>query len=257
MRRRRVLATLVAASMAGCTAPQSDTNPAGSATAKGPSSLAELGMSATICETTPTVDPGIYAIDAPATATGWDGVDVPDRYGDLDDGVVVGIERGDAVRAYPLSVVWHHEAVNDDLSGPLLVTYCPICRSAMVAERRVDGEAATFEVTGELWRPPGERTDASQNDGRTFGIDRENATRTEVLNSENLVLVDDTTESYWSQILAQAICGLLTGERLEQVPTSVSTWPEWREPHPATDVLLSPPHSGTGRPDGTVEEFPR
>ncbi|MFB6235922.1 MAG: DUF3179 domain-containing (seleno)protein [Halopenitus sp.] len=254
MRRRRVLATLVAAATAGCAAPQADGNHTGSTPTTADRSLAELGRPSTICETEPMADPGIYAIDAPATAPDWNGVDVDDRYGTLDDDtVVIGVERDGAARAYPLPIVWYHEVVNDALGGPLLVTYCPICRSAMVAERRVAGEPATFEVTGKLWVPPEIQSRASEGDGRTFGVDADTANKTEIRNSGNVVLVDDLTGSYWSQILAQAICGPQEGERLTAVPASVRTWREWRETHPDTDVLLPPPQSGTIRPadDGT------
>lgn len=246
MRRRQVLATVCAAGVAGCTAPQADANDSGNTGETEDRSLAEQGYPATICETDPKADPGIYAIDAPATAPDWSGIEIDDTYGELDgDSVVIGIERDDAARAYPLSVVRHHEAINDALGGPLLVTYCSICRSAMVAERRVDGTPATFSVTGELWQPPEIRTRASETDGRTVGVDAESAERTDVRNAGNLVLVDDATGSYWSQILAQAICGPKEGERLEPVPASIRTWGEWRERRPDTAVLLPPPHSGT------------
>lgn len=249
MRRRQLLATIGAAGLAGCTAPQADPSSSGSTPTEDSSSLAELGIPPTICETEPMADPGMYATDAPATAPDWNGVDVDDRYGDLaDDTVVIGVERDGAARAYPLPVVWHHEVINDALGGPLLVTYCPICRSAVVAERRVAGDPATFEGTGELWVPPEIRSRASEDDGRTFGVDTDTAKKTEIRNSGNVVLVDDVTGSYWSQILAQAICGPQEGERLTAVPASIGTWREWRETHPDTDVLLPPPHSGTVRP---------
>lgn len=213
MRRRQVLTAIGAAGLAGCAAPRADTNSSGSTPATDGPSLAELRTPATICETEPMADPGIYAIDAPATAPDWSGVDAADRYGDLAaDTVVIGVERDGAARAYPLSVVRYHEVVNDALGGPLLVTYCPICRSAMVAERRVDGKPATFEVTGKLWMPPEIRSRASENDGRPSGVDTENASKIEVRNSGNVVLVDDATGSYWSQILARTICGPLEGE---------------------------------------------
>lgn len=246
MRRRRLLATLVATSVAGCMAPSADEHGQETTTKPGGASLAEYGFPATICETDPMADPGIYAVDAPATAPDWSDVEIPDKYGRLDaDSVVIGIERDDSARAYPLSIVWHHEAVNDTLVGPVLVTYCPICRSAMVAERMVEGEPTVFEVTGELWQPPEIRSRASENDNRTFGVDTETAEKAEVRNSGNLVLVDNATGSYWSQLLAQAICGPLEGERLEPIPASVGTWREWQETHPETDVLLPPPYSET------------
>ncbi len=72
-------------------------------------------------------------------------------------------------RAYPLSVLWHHEIVNDTHGGPLVVTYCSICRSGLVADRRVRDEPTTFRVSGQLWRPPDRAISASEQAGRTFG----------------------------------------------------------------------------------------
>lgn len=166
----------------------------------------------------------IPAIVDPVFADDWSGfeADVRDQFGEqrtieprlTDTDVIVGIVREGEARAYPLSVLNWHEIVNDELGGPLLVTYCPLCRSAVVAERRVDGEPAQFGVSGLLFR---------------------NA----------LVMYDEATDSQWSQILAQAINGQLTGERLEIVPSTLTTLGEWRESHPETVVLRPPPESDT------------
>ena len=61
----------------------------------------------------------------------------------------------------------------------------------------------------------------------------------------DLVLYDEATGSLWSQLLATAIRGPATGQTLELVPASLSTWGEWREAHPETKVLLPPPGSVT------------
>ena len=64
------------------------------------------------------------------------------------------------------------------------------------------------------------------------------------------MLADEQSGSYWSQLLARAICGPLEGTGLEILPSTVTTWGEWRRSHPETDVLLPPPYSGvddTGR----------
>ncbi len=137
------------------------------------------------------------------------------------DDLVVGISREQEARAYPLRILNWHEIVNDELGGPLLITYCPLCRSAIVAERRAGGEETRFGVSGLLFR---------------------NA----------LVMYDEATESRWSQILSQAIQGELTGERLEILPSALTTWGEWQESHPETVVLRPPPDSSTiSRGSGT------
>jgi predicted alpha/beta hydrolase len=66
---------------------------------------------------------------------------------------------------------------------------------------------------------------------------------TEVLSAVNLLNVGNATGSYWSQILAQAICGARTGTELEILPSTVARWREWRRQHPKTANLLPPPAS--------------
>jgi len=131
-----------------------------------------------------------------------------------DDERVVGVARAGEARAYPLRVLNWHEVVNDRLGGPLLVTYCPLCRTALAARRRVDGEVTRFGVSGLLFR-------------------------------NDLVMYDGATGSHWSQLLATAIQGPMTGEALDLVPSTLTTLGEWRETHPDTVVLRPPPESGT------------
>jgi hypothetical protein len=46
--------------------------------------------------------------------------------------------------------MWH-EIVNDMVGGvPIAVTYCPLCNSALVFDRRVAGDTLAFGVTGKL-----------------------------------------------------------------------------------------------------------
>ena len=87
---------------------------------------------------------------------------------------------GDA-RAYPLEVLTRHEIVNDVVGEiPVAVTFCPLCNSALVYDRRVDGETLRFGVTGNL------------------------------LNSD-LIMWDDATESWWQQLTGYAIVGEYSG----------------------------------------------
>ncbi|RDZ55536.1 hypothetical protein DEQ92_00600 [Haloferax sp. Atlit-6N] len=158
----------------------------------------------------------IPAITAPVFAADWSGFDEVDAT--LDDGdEVVGVELDGVARAYPLAVLNWHEIVNDDFDGrPVVVTYCPLCGSAVVADRLAGGEPTYFGVSGLLWM-------------------------------SDLVMYDDRTNSLWSQVLATAIRGELTGETLSLLPSTISTWGEWRAAHPETEVLVPPPVSGTIR----------
>ncbi|WP_433623935.1 DUF3179 domain-containing (seleno)protein [Halomicrococcus sp. NG-SE-24] len=207
--------------------------------------LASRGIPATICEEEPAG--GIDAIVDPLFAADWSSYDVDAAYGGgrlSPDDVVVGIETDRAARAYPLTVLDRHEVVNDAFGGPLLVTYCPICRSGVVAERVVDGEPTAFSVTGLLWQPPGVRAAARNQSGDAFGASSDDPDAS-LRNSGNLVMRDEATGSYWSQLLARAICGPRTGDELAIRASTVATWEEWRTSHSTTDVLVPPPHSGT------------
>lgn len=79
--------------------------------------------------------------ETPAAARSWLGPQGP----------VVVVRVGNDVRAYPSAILLWHEVVNDMVGGrPLLVTFCPLCNTAMAYERRVGRAAHTFEVSGEL-----------------------------------------------------------------------------------------------------------
>jgi len=192
----------------------------------------------------------IPAIVDPAFARDWSGLEITASAAPLRESVeprlsegspVVGVEREDRARAYPLSVLNWHEAVNDRLEGPLLVTYCPLCGSGVAAERTVDGAGAGSGGSGSG------ATGASKSEEAVFGVSGR-------LWRENLVLYDRATGSLWSQLLGRAIRGPRTGERLRLLPSRLTTWGEWREGHPDTEVLLPPPRSNTVRgPDATFD----
>jgi len=168
----------------------------------------------------------IPAIVDPAFGPDWRGLDAGDRAPTLPgDAPVLGVERDGRARAYPLRVLNHHEVVNDTFAGPIAVTYCVLCGSGVVFERRVTGEPTRFGVSGKLWR-------------------------------SDLVMYDALTDSLWSQLAATAIRGARTGDRLEVLPSTLTTWDEWRATHPDTRVLLPPPRSGTmGEYDRSFDYF--
>jgi hypothetical protein len=276
--RRAYLAGTVAgaAGLAGCGSPAGRA-PTETSTATDRRPLARRGSPSDICERD-VVDVDIVAISEPAYGE--------PRFDD--DHVVVGIERDGHARAYPLSVLAQHEVVNDvfptetgdredgtigddgeareqsadadggggadgtdgtDAGTPLLVTYCPSCNSGMVAERRLDGEPTRFGVAGQVWAPPGEEFQESEAADRVFGVDR-NDPDAAVGNYGALVLYDAATGSYWSQLLARAICGPARGASLSIVPSTTARWGAWRREHPDTKVLQPFPDSAVSNPPG-------
>ncbi len=169
----------------------------------------------------------IPAIVEPTFGTDWSDLEADaDTETTLpDDAPVVGVRRAGEARAYPLRILNWHEIVNDEFEIPIAVTYCVLCGSAVVVERTVESEPTAFGVSGALWR-------------------------------NDLVMYDEATESLWSQLLATAIRGDRTGDRLRILPSSLTTWGDWTEDNPETRVLLPPPESNTVRgPDAAYDYY--
>jgi hypothetical protein len=58
---------------------------------------------------------------------------------------VIGLTIGDESRAYPLRILMWHEIVNDVVVGvPVAVTFCPLCNTGIVFDRRLDGQVLAF-----------------------------------------------------------------------------------------------------------------
>jgi len=158
--------------------------------------------------------------------------------GDPEDDVIAvtvdagsGADTGTVARAYPVRYLHYHEIVNDRLGGvPIAVTWCPLCGSAVVYDRRVDATEATDG-------PATEAPDASDaNDGEqplTFGVSGK-------LAADDLVMYDRETDSEWKQSLGEAIAGPLAGTELDVLPASLTTWERFRDDNPEGDVLARP-----------------
>ncbi len=143
---------------------------------------------------------GIPALDAPphvpAAEAPWPA-----------DATVIGIAQGGEARAYPVPLLVWHELVNDTLGGePILVSYCPLCGTGIVFDRRVAGKERRFGVSGLLYR-------------------------------SDLLMFDRESESLWSQISAEAVTGPLAGERLRLARSRMLPLADWIALHPETTVL--------------------
>jgi len=143
-----------------------------------------------------------------------------DYPGDPDDEVVA-VDLGGTARAYPLRYLHYHEIVNDAVPAgdgdavPIAVTWCPLCGSAVVYDRRVagGGEAGTRTVA--------------------FGVSGK-------LADDDLVMYDRETGSEWKQSRGECIAGELAGTGLAVLPAAVTTWARFREAHPDGEALAAP-----------------
>ena len=83
---------------------------------------------------------GIPAVDEPRYTSTEDAGEWLDP-----DEPVIAVEIDGEARAYPLQILIWHEIANDSLGGtPIAVTFCPLCNSAIVFDRRLDGEVLDF-----------------------------------------------------------------------------------------------------------------
>jgi hypothetical protein len=120
---------------------------------------------------------------------------------------VIMLEIGGKARAYPLAILIWHEVVNDVLMGePVLVTYCPLCNSAIVFSREVNDEVLTFGVSGNL-------------------------------RNSDLIMWDRQTQSWWQQFSGEAIVGMYTGTRLEIIPSILTSFGDFSVRYPEGEVL--------------------
>ena len=148
----------------------------------------------------------IPSVDEPSFGTEY--------FGDADDLVIV--VEASPPRAYPIRILHYHEIVNDELqtgtgesetgTEPVAVTWCPLCGSAIVYDRRVEGRTLTFGVSGKLA-------------------------------DDDLVMYDRETGSEWKQSLGECFAGKLAGTRLSVRPASMVTWRTFRDEHPEGVVL--------------------
>lgn len=147
---------------------------------------------------------GIPSIDNPKF------VDYADErvLGMADSAPVIGVVINGKARAYPLAILTWHEIVNDNLGGiPITVTYCPLCNSSIVFDRRLGGRILDFGTTGKLRR-------------------------------SDMVMYDRQTETWWQQFLGRGIVGELTDKQLKMIPSRLESFANFKARAPKGQVLI-------------------
>jgi hypothetical protein len=156
---------------------------------------------------------GIPPVDAPVLTT----VSEAAEWIEAREPVVELVVNGQA-RAYPLQILVWHEIVNDELAGvPVAVTFCPLCYTAVVFDRRLDGKTYDFGTTGNL-------------------------------RHSDLVMYDRQTETWWQQFAGEGIVGELAGRRLTTLPARIVSFGDFAARHPDAEVLSR--DTGFDRPYG-------
>lgn len=122
-----------------------------------------------------------------------------DIAGDI-DGMVVSV--GDTTKFYPFNIMVWHEIVNDVVGNKsLVVTFCPLCGSAIVFDTKDQ-----FGVSGKLYE-------------------------------SNLLMYDKNTESLWSQSIGTALVGDRTGEKLTIYNSQLMSFQNFKIKWPDGQVL--------------------
>lgn len=120
---------------------------------------------------------------------------------------VIALEIGGIARAYPIQILIWHEIANDIISDtPVSVTFCPLCYSAIVFNRRLNDKVYEFGVSG-------------------------------ILRHSDMIMFDRQTETLWQQFSGEAIVGDLTGEQLRILPSRLISFQQFRSSYPNAPVL--------------------
>lgn len=119
----------------------------------------------------------------------------------------ISVTIGGLSRFYPLRILTSHEIVNDIVNGvPYSVTYCPLCNTGVVFDRRVEDQQLRFGVSG-------------------------------LLRNSDLVMWDSATVSLWQQITGEGIVGEFAGVELEVIPSAMLRWADFRDAFADGEVL--------------------
>jgi hypothetical protein len=117
---------------------------------------------------------------------------------------------GQPPRAYPVRYLMWHEIVNDQAGDvPIAVTFCPLCNSGLIFDRRFNGHVLEFGVSG-------------------------------MLRYSDMVMFDRQTESWWQQFQGRAIVGELLGVELTPLPALLESWAGYRARNPDGLVMAEP-----------------
>ena len=121
--------------------------------------------------------------------------------------MVLGVVINGEARAYPQAILWWHEIINDVLGGkPITVSFCPLTGSGLVYDPTIAAQLHNFGVSGLLF-------------------------------DNNLILFDRQTDTLWSQMRIEGICGPQTSTSPKLLPVVQSTWGAWKALYPDTTVV--------------------
>jgi len=144
---------------------------------------------------------GIPSIDKPKF------IDIKDVHYLRDEDIIIGLNHNGIQKAYPTRILVWHEIANDTIDTlNVAVTYCPLCGTAMVFDREIEGKLRSFGVSGLLYQ-------------------------------SDVLMYDRETNSLWSQLAMKSISGKSVGSELKWLPSQHLTWKAWKTKYPNSKVL--------------------
>jgi hypothetical protein len=121
---------------------------------------------------------------------------------------VIGVVHNNIAVAYPMEVVIPRHIINDFIDNTaIVVSYCAICRSALVFSAQIDHLNLYFQVSA-VWR-------------------------------RNMVMIDTQTKSIWQQATGECIYGELKGKKLRLLSGVNTNWSFWVNKYPNSEYALT------------------
>ena len=128
------------------------------------------------------------------------------------------VDHKGVAKGYPLQILIWHEIVNDHVAGlPVAVTFCPLCNSALVFDRRIKNNTLTMAVTG-------------------------------LLRNSDMIMWDRQTESWWQQLTGKGIVGHYNNATLTMLPSPSVSFAFFAKHYPKGLILSK--NTGFERPYG-------
>jgi hypothetical protein len=124
---------------------------------------------------------------------------------------VIEISYNGESKAYPLSLLTMFELSNDSIGGEqVMITYCPMCNSAMVFNRKVKRDSKDYLLH--------------------FGISG-------LLMHNDMIMYDKETNSWWEQLMGEAIVGELAGTELKMMRALIISVKDYFDRYPQGKIL--------------------
>jgi len=122
---------------------------------------------------------------------------------------VAGVQFGDRSVVYPVELLQHHLVINDKLGDEaFVIAYCESCKSPLAYEAMIDGQETSFDVIG------------------IYVLDA--------------VLKDPLSNTWWDAGTGKALGGKDSNRELNQIPAVMSSWKQWLDLNPDTQVGVLP-----------------